>query len=411
MRLPGPRERHLTYCTNIHPGESWAEVRDNLTRYVLPVRERVAPAQPFGLGLRLSGRAARELAERERLTELRAFLREHDLYVFTLNGFPHGTFHGQPVKEEVYRPDWLEEARLDYTDQLADLLAALLPERVEGTISTVPGAFAPRVEGVEDAARMAARMARHVHHLLRVREATGRRIVLALEPEPCCYLETVPQTVEFFQQYLFASPGIETLAREAGLSLAAADSALREHVGVCFDTCHMAVEFEDPAAALAQIERAGIRLAKVQVSAGLRTVLAGDGAAAREALEAFADDVYLHQVVERTPGGGLRRYLDLPEALAEAARDLEGNREWRIHFHVPLFYSRLGLFESTQAYVRTSLELFRGETDCEHFEVETYTWNVLPEEYRSEGIVPAVARELEWTAAHLRAAPVEARVV
>jgi sugar phosphate isomerase/epimerase len=274
MRMPGPEGRHLTYCTNIHPGERWAEVRENLARYVLPVRQRVAPGEPFGLGLRLSGRATRELAGAEdQIQDLVTFLDEHGMYIFTINGFPHGAFHGQPVKELVYRPDRLEEARLGYTNQLADLLGILLPHGVEGTISTVPGAFAPRVGGTGDEARMAARIARHVSHLLRMREATGRKIALALEPEPCCHLETIDQTVEFFQQQVFGPPGVDSLAREAGLTRSAAEDALREHVGLCLDTCHAAVEFENPAAALSSIRAAGIRLLKAQVSAALRVQL------------------------------------------------------------------------------------------------------------------------------------------
>lgn len=399
MRLRGPGNRNLTYCTNIHPGESWAEVRSNLARFVLPVRERVAPGEPFGLGLRLSGRAARELAGPGQLAEFRAFLREHGLYVFTLNGFPHGTFHGQPVKEEVYRPDWLEEERLAYTNQLADLLAALLPEGVEGTISTVPGAFAPRVSNEREAAEMAARMARHVHHLLRLRDSEVSRIALALEPEPCCHLETVSDAVDFFAEHLFGGAGVDTLAREAGLSRPAAEAALRTHLGICFDTCHMAVEFEDPADALARIDAAGIRLLKVQVSAGLRVTRLD--ASTREALRAFADGVYLHQVVERGADGGLRRYLDLPDALAAAIDGEEEPREWRVHFHVPLFLRRLGAFESTQDYASEALALIRARADCQHYEVETYTWDVLPEEYRGGGIIAAVARELEWAMAHL----------
>lgn len=399
MRLPGPGERHLTYCTNIHPGESWDEVRSNLARFVLAVRERVAPGGPFGVGLRLSGRAARELAEPDRLGEFRAFLQQHGLYVFTLNGFPHGAFHGQPVKEEVYRPDWLEEERLAYTNGLANLLAALLPDGMEGTVSTVPGAFAPRVAGEQDAAEMAARMARHVHHLLRLEDSTGRRIAIALEPEPCCHLETVAETVDFFDRHLFAGAGADTLAREAGLSPAAAEAALRTHIGICFDTCHMAVEFENPADALARIDAAGIRLLKVQVSAGLRVPRLD--ASTRAALHAFADGVYLHQVVERGSNGGLRRYLDLPDALGAAGSSTDEDREWRVHFHVPLFYPRLGAFESTQDYAAEALELIWRGPDCQHFEVETYTWDVLPEEFRGGGIVAAVARELEWAMAHL----------
>lgn len=399
--MPAPR-RHLTYCTNIHPGETWAEVRGNLARFVVPVRERFAPGAPFGVGLRLSAAAARALAEPAAMAELRDFLRAHDLYVFTINGFPYGTFHGRPVKEDVYLPDWLDPERLAYTDRLADLLAALLPEGVDGTISTVPGAFAPRVAGDADAARMAAAMLAHVAHLVRVRAATGRRIALALEPEPCCFLETIDETVAFFQRHLLTPSAAAAVAAATGLAPAAAGEAIREHLGVCLDACHMAVEFEDPAAALDALAAAGIRVAKVQVSAGLRVALPGghEDAAARAALAAFADDVYLHQVVERRADGTLARHLDLPQALA-AERGEAGAREWRIHFHVPLFRDRYGHFEGTQDYVAALLRLVGERTDCAHFEVETYTWDVLPEEFRREDIVTAVARELAWTAERL----------
>jgi sugar phosphate isomerase/epimerase len=398
---PAPVRRHLTYCTNIHAGESWDEVRDNLARFVVPVRERFAPDVPFGVGLRLSGEAARALAAPDgaALAELRALLAAHDLYVFTVNGFPYGPFHGRPVKEQVYLPDWLDAERVAYTDTLADVLAALLPHGVGGTISTVPGAFAPRVVGEEGAARIARAMALHVAHLLHVRATTGRRIALAVEPEPCCFLETIAETVDFFARHLFGDATVGVLAERAGLARAAAADALREHVGVCVDACHMAVEFEDPADALDALARAGIAVAKVQVSAGLRVSLRGDAsdAATLAALGAFADDVYLHQVVERRADGRLARHLDLPQALAAAdGSGAAGPREWRVHFHVPLFRDRFGPFEGTQAYAAELVALARDRTACAHYELETYTWDVLPEEYRREGIVGSVVRELEW---------------
>lgn len=405
--VPAPR-LHLTYCTNIHPGETWAEVRANLARYVVPVRERFAAGRPFGVGLRLSAEAAGVLAAPEALAELRAFLRAHDLYVFTINGFPYGTFHGRPVKEAVYLPDWLDPERLAYTDRLADVLAALLPEGVEGTISTVPGAFAPRVDGDAGAARMARALLAHVAHLVRLRAATGRRVALALEPEPCCFLETVAQAVDFFARHLLTPAAADAVAGATGLAPADAAAAIREHLGVCLDACHMAVEFEEPAEALDALGRAGIRVLKVQVSAGLRVPLSGRtgaDAAALAALGAFADDVYLHQVVERRADGTLVRRLDLPEALA-AEPGAAGPREWRVHFHVPLFRDSFGPFEGTQAYVAELLRLAAERSDCSHYEVETYTWDVLPPEYRREDVVSAVVRELEWTAGRLPPATV-----
>lgn len=396
MKLPAPGHPHLTYCTNIHPGESWEEVRANLEHYVAAVRRRVAPARPFGVGLRLSARAAAELEEPARLEAARALLDAHGLYVFTINGFPYGDFHGTRVKDAVYLPDWLDEARLAYTDRLARLLAALLPagDDLEGSISTVPGAFKPRVPTPAEADSIADRLLRHVATLHRLEDATGRRLALALEPEPCCYLETVAETVAFFERHLFGPPAVARLAALTGLSGPASEALLRRSLGVCFDACHMAVEFEDVRAALRRLRAAGIRVVKAQISAGLRATLEGPDDDVLEALRPFADGVYLHQVVERGPGG-LRRWADLPEALAQAARD-HGAREWHVHFHVPLFRERLGRFSSTQASLRELLAEVRAAPVAPHLEVETYTWEVLPDEYRREDIVTAVARELGW---------------
>ncbi|HEX6070803.1 MAG TPA: metabolite traffic protein EboE [Longimicrobiaceae bacterium] len=398
MKPDGAHSPHLTYCTNIHPGESWAQVRANFDRYVLPIREQLAPDRPFGLGLRLSAEAARELAAEDTLAEFRTFLDRHRLYVFTLNGFPYGPFHGQPVKEEVYLPNWMQPERLAYTDELASLLETLLPDGVDGTISTVPGAFAPLVAGGADVQRMAEQMARHAAHLHRIHERSGRHIALALEPEPCCYLETVAETVAFFQEELFGPRAVATLREEIGGSAGEAERLLREHLTVCFDACHMAVEFEEPGAALAAFESAGIRIGKYQISAGLRLRFSGDAAAdaeLRRALEEFADPVYLHQVVERGADGRLRRFLDLPEALRAAARDTSA-REWRIHFHVPLFREELGPFQSTQPYLKDLIGQLADGPGGAHWEVETYTWDVLPPEFRGEGVVTAVVRELRW---------------
>jgi len=393
MRLAAPGAPHLTYCTNIHPGETWPEVRANVATHVRAVKARVAPDRPFGVGLRLSGAAAATLAAPVELAAFRAFLDESCLYVFTINGFPYGPFHDTPVKEQVYRPDWLEDARLVYTDELARILAALLPADCEGSISTVPGAFKARIASDADAQAIAARLAAHVATLHDLHERQGVSIALALEPEPCCQLETIDETVAFFERHLFRQ-------RVPGLTPAASAAALRRHVGVCLDACHMAVEYETPDAALATLASRGIRVVKIQVSAGLAATIGS--AADRDGLRAFADDVYLHQVVERPPRG-LTRWTDLPGALDDLGRDPSGPRERRIHFHVPLFREALGRFRSTQGWVRELLALVRRDAPTTHLEVETYTWDVLPEEFRREPIADAVARELAWVIAEMTA--------
>lgn len=396
MKLSCPGQPHLTYCTNIHPGESWDEVRQNLERYVLAVRERIAPGRPFGVGLRLSDRAAREL-EGERLEGLRDFLAAHGLYVFTINGFPYGPFHGRPVKERVYLPDWLDPERVRYSDRLASILAMLLPDGVDGSVSTVPGAFKPRVRSEAAADRIARNILEHASTLWSLYQRTGKRVSLALEPEPFCQLETIAETVGFFSRHLHSDAAVDAFARRTGASRREAEDFLRAQVGVCFDACHMAVEFEPVRDSLRVLKNADIRVCKIQISAGL--VVDPVRPEVLEALKPYAEGVYLHQVVERS-SAGLTRWLDLPEAL-KAARF---GREWRVHFHVPLFREELGPFHGTQAYLRELLEMVRQESVSPHLEIETYTWEVLPAELRAQGIVHDVARELAWVLDRLGAA-------
>ena len=383
---------HLTYCSNIHPGETWSEVRANVEKFFPAVRDRVAPGQPFGIGLRLSAQASQALTEPATLKEFQDFLSRNGLYVFTINGFPYGTFHGTRVKEDVYLPDWRDEERLRYTDELAELMANLLPEGIEGSVSTVPGAYKPAMGNGADVERIADNMIRHVARLVEIEKRTGKRVALAIEPEPHCYLETVDESVGFFQRHLFSAAAERRLGELTGLAGQAAAGALRNHIGLCLDLCHAAVEFEDPVACLQRLEQAGIRVHKMQISAGLRVAELTPGAL--QGLRQFNDPVYLHQVVEQGPAG-MRRFADLPDALA-TVNGQAGGREWRVHFHVPIFLDNLGAFSSTRFFIRKVLDLHRAHPISSHLEVETYTWNVLPEHLQAGGMEQAIARELNW---------------
>ena len=213
---------HLTYCLNIHPGETWPEVWENLKTYPGAVRDQLCPGQPFAIGLRLSGQAADALARPGNLEAFQDFLRTEGAYVFTINGFPYGVFHRARVKENVYLPDWRDRVRLEYTNRLARILARLLPDDadMEGSISTVPGAFRTEVRSSGDVRRMAELMLRSVAYLHRLREQTGKTITLALEPEPCCFLETTDDVVAFFEGHVFSEEGLGALVRELGLTRA-----------------------------------------------------------------------------------------------------------------------------------------------------------------------------------------------
>ncbi|HXG47930.1 MAG TPA: metabolite traffic protein EboE, partial [Methylomirabilota bacterium] len=284
---------HLAYCTNIHRGQTWAETLDSLQRYTLAVRDRVSPGAPYAIGLRLSEEAARELSEPAPLAAFRRWLDREGCYVFTINGFPYGRFHGTRVKEQVYAPDWTRPERLAYTNRLFDLLAELVPPGVEGSVSTVPGSFKEFITCPEQVAAMIEGLWQCVEHVARLSERTGKLLHLGLEPEPLCFLETSAETVQFIEQLRARRPG---------------DPRLDRHLGVNYDTCHLAVEFEEPREVLRRFDAHGVRISKIHLSSALKM---WPTAPAREALRAFADDTYFHQVIERGEDGALRRYRDL----------------------------------------------------------------------------------------------------
>jgi sugar phosphate isomerase/epimerase len=234
-----------------------------------------------------------------------------------------------------------------------------------------------------------------VARLVAIEAETGRVIRTALEPEPWCVLETVDDAIAFFQRHLYTAAAAERLSSLNGRPVAASADAIRRHLGMCFDACHMAVEYEEPHDALARLAAADIAVVKAQISAGMVVTVGVGDHAGHAALSRFTDDVYLHQVVARRADGALRRFVDLPDALARDAAGAEAC-EWRVHFHVPLFREELGTVRSTQPWVAAMLRALRDRAYDGHLEIETYTWDVLPAEYRGEPVDDAVARESAW---------------
>jgi hypothetical protein len=373
---------HLAYCTNIHRGETWAETCAALNTHTLAVRARVCPRRPFALGLRLSRAAARELGDPAVRREFRRWLDKNDCYLFTINGFPYGSFHGGRIKEAVYQPDWTSPERLAYTNQLFDLLAELAPAGLAGSVSTLPGSFKAFLHRPEPAAVIRDNLWRCVEHVARLCRATGRSLHLGLEPEPLCLLENTRETADFFTHLRADRPQ---------------DDRLDEFLGVNYDTCHLAVEFEEPRAALDRLRQAGIKISKIHLSSALKTV---PTPGARAALRKFADEVYLHQVIVRGADGRLSFYQDLPDALADPVAAAAA--EWRIHFHVPLHAPAAPPFANTNDHLLGTLDVL-AETPglCSHLEMETYTWEVLPPELKSRSVVDQLVAEYEYTLARL----------
>jgi sugar phosphate isomerase/epimerase len=370
FRHPDGSVVHLAYCTNVHPAEDVEGILSQLRLFAGQVRRQLDVPR-LGIGLWISADAAAGLVrDAETLARLRGELEQWRLEVVTLNGFPYSSFHAPVVKRRVYRPDWTDPARLAYTLDLARLLAALLPEDAEeGTISTLPlGWRSPWGDG--ELARARAQLSRLAGSLAELEEETGRRIRIGLEPEPGCVVETTEQ---------------------AGALLFDLEP---ERIGVCLDACHLAVQFEEPAAAVASLRAAGVPIVKAQVSSALR-VSSPRSRASAERLAAFAEPRFLHQTRERR-GGVVTGVDDLGDAMAGG---LPGDGEWRVHFHVPV-HANGG--ETTQPELAATLEALLGSEAplTRHLEIETYTWTVLPEERRpghDGALVAALAREVEWT--------------
>jgi hypothetical protein len=401
MQLANYPKKHLTYCTNIHPAESWSEVFAQLKKAVPELKKRIAPSEPFGIGLRLSARAASTLLKEERLPVFKEWLEGEDLYVFTINGFPYGDFHGKRIKEDVYAPDWRKEARLDYTLNLIEILARLLPEGMDGSISTSPLSYKQWLQEPalkEKAFQQGSRnMAQAAYAMAQIEADQGKELHLAIEPEPDCLLENSWETLDFFQHWLFPE-GSAYLSEKVGINRAEAERILRKHIGVCYDTCHFAVEYEDPRQAVERFTQAGIRIGKVQISAALKCRF-GTSDMRKEAasrLKAFEESTYLHQVIERQQDGSFHQYPDLSEALPHI--DKREAKEWRIHYHVPVFVDTFDRLHSTQSDIIESWEVLRDVEECRHFEIETYTWEVLPEGLK-QNLIDSIEREFKWTLA------------
>jgi sugar phosphate isomerase/epimerase len=388
MRLDGALG-HLTYCLNIHPAETWQEVKAALVGPVADVKRAVAPGIRFDVGLRLSGRAVRDLGDADNLRQLKEIYRARDYGAMTVNGFPYGPFHGTSVKESVYQPDWRTAERLAYTNALATIMADLAVADKSVSLSTVPGTFKPLGQGAEQT--IADNLLCAVGHCVSLHRETGVVIALAIEPEPFCLIETIDEAVAFFRDYLFGDAAAYKLCRLTGLSRREATDVLPRHLGLCYDVCHAAVEFEDPAESIATLREAGIPVHKLQLSAALRIAHVTQGS--RDALRAYDEPTYLHQVVARS-ADGLSRDSDLPQALARGD-DADGE-EWRVHFHVPVFVDELDAFGTTQDFLAEILTLHRKDPISTHLEIETYTWDVLPERLRQVPVEQAIVRELNW---------------
>ena len=390
---------HLSYSTLVHPSDNWELMSHSLSTFVPQVKARVSPNQPFGLSLRLAAPSADALVhDKAARDELKRFLAENDLYLYTVNAFPYGAFKDTIVKEQVYEPDWRSEERTQYTINVADILADVAPEGLAPSIQSAPLGFKPRVTGPDVVASYTEHVLRVAAHLVGIEARTGKTITLALEPEPHCFLETTDETIAYFTNHLYSGRSAERLAKLANIPISDAIGALRRHLGVVFDIGHQAVGFEDVPASLQKLVDAGVPILKLQEVAAMHMPQVTDETI--EALQRFAKTVYLSQTVQKKDGK-ITKFLNLEDAFAARKAD-PGPREWRTHFHVPVFLDDLGGgFGTTRFALEAALKMHKEKPLSGQLEIETYTWDVLPDHLKTGDIVDYVCREIEWVRGQL----------
>lgn len=372
---------HLSYCTNIHPAETWEDTERVLQGNVLAVRDRLrsdgllGPTEEFGIGLRLSAEAAQQLLEGDNLLRFKLWLESTHTYVFTINGFPYGSFHGTRVKEKVFQPDWTEPARLRYTQNLFRILSVITKPGSSASVSTLPGSH-KSFSADESLIRQ------HLVQLADWLEAlsieTGIDFHLGLEPEPLGHFENTLETIEFFQRLHQRAPDPEIL---------------RRRIGVNYDACHFALEYDDARSSLDALVSAAIRISKIHLSSALAFNPRDDQALA--AIRAFNEPVYFHQVLLRDSDGKITRFLDLPDFI-DSDDSCKVAEEARVHFHIPLDAEPEPPLRSTRQQV---IEVLKWKKDhpgaCDHFEIETYTWGVLPNAMQRP-VEEQIAGEYRW---------------
>jgi hypothetical protein len=400
---------HLTYCSNIHAGETWPDHFAKLREHIPEIRQRVSPVEPFGIGLRLSNVASLELRKQENLEAFKKWLDENNCYLFTMNGFPYGGFHNTVVKDNVHAPDWLSPDRVQYTIRLAQILAALLPEGVDGGISTSPLSYKfwhKEADLPEVYQKATLHLLDVVDQLIKINRVTGKLIHIDIEPEPDGLLGNGTDFLQWYAQYLIPI-GTTFIQDRYGVNEDEAAALIREHVQICYDVCHFAVNFENHHHIIQQLRSLGIKIGKIQISAALKGALSDNEDDRKKVIDAFTqfnEPVYLHQVVAKKNDGKLLLYADMPLALQDA-----GNKdvvEWRAHYHVPLFVDSYGVLNSTQSDIETVLGIHEADPFTFHLEIETYTWEVLPAEMRLP-LSESICRELRWVIDILKHQPAE----
>jgi hypothetical protein len=386
---------HLSYCSNIHPGEDWKEHFAVLQSSIPQIKADVSPEAPMGIGLRLANQASIDLSENQNFELFKNWLSDNNCYVFTMNGFPFGNFHNTVVKDKVHAPDWTTQERTDYTIRLFKLLAKLLPENLtEGGVSTSPLSYRfwwSTEEALKAATIKATKnILSVVEALIELKESSGKTLHLDIEPEPDGILENSDEFINWYNNYLLPL-GIEQLQTK-GFSSEQATGTIKTHIQLCYDVCHFAVGFETPEDVIDKLDAEGLKVGKIQISSALKVDFSSQAEEKLDVIAQYNEPTYLHQVVAQRNDGSFIKFPDLKEAIAGFDNSISS---WRVHFHVPLFLEQYGLLGSTQSDIIDTLNLHKEKPFTQHLEIETYTWGVLPKEFQAP-LNESITREINF---------------
>ena len=396
MRLGHPRAPYLAYEMNVHPSESLAEFRDALRRFTVPVRDRLREqnaGSEFAISPRFGEGLLHDLRNKRARSELATELRELQFVPISVNAFPLENFHADTVKSRAYSPPWTRKARVKRTNEAIDLLHELLPEETRGSVSTLGGTYRPWRDGRATHHKIAGNYLETVAHAIQLYLKTGRKIVLAAEPEPDTTFETAADVVQMVDEHLLPQLR-ECIARPLMITPARAEELFREFFTVNLDVCHQSVLFRDPVDEWQLLDRHGIRVGKLHITSAIVLRRPGRSPAAVAELRDYDEPRYLHQFAARHKSGTLVRGSDLGELPTEGLRDLE---EVRVHFHVPVSRAKIGKLTTTRDDTERAIHHALRQSDPPDLVIETYTWPLLAKT-GDKAIVDGICREFRWAA-------------
>lgn len=396
MKLDSYSQYDITYCSNIYSGDTWQDIFLNLKKNIPEISSKVAQTKAFGIGLRLSNNAAIQMLENDNILIFQQWLNTNNYYVATINGFVYGNFYNTSIKNKVYKPDWTTLERANFNFTLIEILSKLCPIGGDVGFSTSPLDYKFGLHKKNDKSfndLTLEYLVQLIKKLIYIEKKEGKTIHIDFEPEADCLLEKISDIVNFFENLLLVDLALK-LTNELNISLTEAKTYIFRHLRICYDICHQAVQFEDHLKNFEILSKSGIKIGKIQLSSALEiNVKPNTLIDLIDDLNKFKDKIYLHQVVIKSFDGSFNKYRDLPEAL----ENFEDNNEsfWRIHYHLPIFAKKYNNFLTTSEEIKTVINFLKTSSITSCLEIETYTWEILPEELKLN-LTQSIVREYEW---------------